>query len=290
MGSPHEFQPGPVFRPYLVTEGETFERGLPCLEVATSALVLIGKEVGYFPIVTPERFVDRLLQQWQIRGTVLGGVRILAKYQVLNPGNRFCRVDRVSHELLVHGKHPAVATAGVDAFVIVARDRAVRPVGFEAVINATRARLKSSWLPGSGWRVWLLRLFGAVVGTGVIIKPHVRVKFPWKLRIGDHSWIGESVWIDNLAEVSIGSNCCISQGAYLCTGSHRWDKESFDLEAKPITIEDECWVGAMARVAPGVVMGQGAVLTMCSVVVSNLDEWQVFSGSPALASKKRTVG
>jgi hypothetical protein len=89
------------------------------------------------------------------------------------------------------------------------------------------------------------------VGTGVVIKPHVRVKFPWKLYIGDHSWIGESVWIDNLAQVTIGSNCCISQGAYLCTGSHRWDRDTFDLVTKPIVIEDQCWVGAMARVAPG---------------------------------------
>ena len=69
--------------------------------------------------------------------------------------------------------------------------------------------LFNSWLPGSGWRVQLLRLFGASIGSGVVIKPHVRIKFPWKLSIGDYSWIGEEVWIDNLAEVSIGSNCCI---------------------------------------------------------------------------------
>ena len=147
----------------------------------------------------------------------------------------------------------------------------------------------NSWLPGSSWRVWLLRRFGASVGQGVVIKPHVRVKFPWKLRIGDHSWIGESVWIDNLAEVSIGNNCCISQGAYLCTGSHRWDKQTFDLETKPIVIEDQCWVGAMARVAPGVTMGEGAVLAMGSLAVSKLDEWQIFSGSPATGSKKREI-
>lgn len=133
----------------------------------------------------------------------------------------------------------------------------------------------NSWLPGSSWRVWLLRRFGAMVGQGVVIKPHVRVKFPWKLCIGDHSWIGESVWIDNLAEVSIGSDCCISQGAYLCTGSHRWDKEAFDLESRPIVIEDQCWVGAMARVAPGVVLRKGAVLAFGQIAFGDLAAWTI---------------
>lgn len=139
----------------------------------------------------------------------------------------------------------------------------------------------NSWLPGSGWRAWLLRAFGAEVGKGVVIKPHVRVKFPWRLRVGNHSWIGESVWIDNLAEVSIGNDCCISQGAYLCTGSHRWDKETFDLETKPIVIEDQCWVGAMARIAPGVVMGQGAVLMMGSTAIVDLAAAYVHDGHRA---------
>lgn len=145
----------------------------------------------------------------------------------------------------------------------------------------------NSWLPGSAWRAALLRVFGATIGTGVIIKPHVRVKFPWKLTIGDHSWIGESVWIDNLDQVSIGSHCCISQGAYLCTGSHQWDRETFDLETRPITIADQCWVGAMAKIAPGVVMAEGAVLTMNSVAVNELSAWQIHGGQPALPLKPR---
>lgn len=144
--------------------------------------------------------------------------------------------------------------------------------------------LFNSWLPGSGWRVRILRWFGAKIGKGVVIKPYVRIKFPWKLRIGDHSWIGESVWIDNLAEVRIGSNCCISQGAYLCTGSHRWDRVTFDLEAKPIIIEDQCWVGAMATIAPGVRMKQGAVLTMAEDAKMDVDAWTIFSSRGA---KKR---
>lgn len=147
--------------------------------------------------------------------------------------------------------------------------------------------LFNSWLPGSNWRVGLLRVFGADIGKGVIIKPHVRVKFPWKLSVGDHSWIGESVWIDNLDQVSIGARCCISQGAYFCTGSHRWDLDRFDLETRPIVISDQCWVGAMAKIAPGVVMAEGAVLTMNSVAVNELAAWHIHDGHPAQPLKQR---
>jgi putative colanic acid biosynthesis acetyltransferase WcaF len=150
-----------------------------------------------------------------------------------------------------------------------------RPRWVEACWRVVEGLLFNSWLPGSAWRVWLLRRFGAVVGAGVVVKPHVRVKFPWKLRIGDHSWIGESVWIDNLAEVSIGSNCCISQGAYLCTGSHRWDSEMFDLEVKPIVIGNHCWIGAMTRIAPGVKLKDGVVLALAQAATRDVDEWKI---------------
>ena len=145
----------------------------------------------------------------------------------------------------------------------------------------------NSWLPGSGWRAALLRLFGASIGEGVTIKPHVRIKFPWKFKLGNHSWIGESVWIDNLAAVTIGNNCCISQGAYLCTGNHRWDAEGFDLDAQPITLEDHCWVAGRAVVGPGVIMGEGAILTLNSVTSVNLSPWHVYAGNPAVMIKKR---
>lgn len=85
-------------------------------------------------------------------------------------------------------------------------------IGLEALLVASPIRLMA--------RCRLLAAFGAKLGRGVVIKPGVRVKFPRKLAIGDHSWIGERVWIDNLAPVEIGANCCISQGAYLCAGSH----------------------------------------------------------------------
>ena len=162
-----------------------------------------------------------------------------------------------------------------------------KPRLVEALWRILEGLFFNSWIPGSGWRVALLRLFGANLGTGVVIKPHVRVKFPWKLIIGDHSWIGEDVWIDNLAEVKIGNHCCLSQGAYLCTGNHRWELDSFDLVTSPIQIEDHCWIGAMARIAPGVVCEEGAVLSMGSTAAANLERWCIHRGVPAKAVKAR---
>jgi len=92
--------------------------------------------------------------------------------------------------------------------------------------------------PISGLKVLLLKMFGAKVGRGVVIKPNVNIKYPWLLEIGDYTWIGERVWIDNLASVKIGKNCCLSQGSMLLCGNHNYKKPTFDLIVKGIILED----------------------------------------------------
>jgi putative colanic acid biosynthesis acetyltransferase WcaF len=109
----------------------------------------------------------------------------------------------------------------------------------------------------------------------VVIKPRVNVKFPWRLEIGDHSWIGEGAWIENLAPVVIGSHVCVSQGAYLCTGSHDWSRVTFDLVTKPIRIDDSAWICAKAVIAPGVTVGKGAVVGLGAVATADVPEWRV---------------
>lgn len=143
------------------------------------------------------------------------------------------------------------------------------------------ALLVSSWLPGSWHRRAVLRTFGADIGRNVVIKPRTRIKLPWKLKIGDHSWIGESVWIDNLAPVTIGENACLSQGVYLCTGSHDWSRPSFDLIVKSINVGDGAWIAAGAVIGPGVQVGTGAVLALGSVATTNLNSNAVYRGNPA---------
>ena len=163
-----------------------------------------------------------------------------------------------------------------------------RPVIVEVLWILVQALFVRSWLPGATHRRWLLRLFGARIGTGVDIKPGVRVKFPWRLSIGAYSWIGEDVWIDNLAEVDIGENCCISQDAYLCTGSHDLHKPTFDLIVKPIRLEAGAWIAARAVVAPGVTVREGAVLSIGSVATVDLLPKTIYRGCPASAVVNRT--
>lgn len=159
----------------------------------------------------------------------------------------------------------------------------------EALWLICSALLVESWLPGSRHRVWLLRAFGARIGEGVRAKPRLRVKFPWRLQVGARSWIGEGVWIDNLAPVEIGADCCISQGVYLCTGGHDWSRRGFDLITKPITLSDAVWIGAKAIVGPGVSAGAGAVLTLGSRATKDLAPWTIHDGFPCAPLKARIV-
>jgi len=147
--------------------------------------------------------------------------------------------------------------------------------------------IKSHLIPFSRFKVWLLKCFGADIGRGVVIKPGVSVKYPWLLSIGDFSWIGENVWIDNLTTVRIGSHCCISQGAMLLCGNHNYKLPTFDLIIKPITINNGAWIGAKSVVCPGVSIGENAILTVASLATSNLDKNTIYQGLPAVAKTKR---
>jgi putative colanic acid biosynthesis acetyltransferase WcaF len=147
----------------------------------------------------------------------------------------------------------------------------------------------NSFLPFSGFRVFLLRLFGAKIGAGVVLKPYINVKYPWRLVIGDHCWIGEQVWIDNLDDVQIGSHVCVSQGAMLLCGNHNYRKISFDLTTGPITLEDGVWIGAKTVVCPGVVCHSHSVLTVGSVATRNLEAYTICAGIPATAMRKREI-
>ena len=149
--------------------------------------------------------------------------------------------------------------------------------------------IRSSLLPFSSIRRIVLRCFGAKLGSGVVLKPSVRVKYPWLLSIGDNSWIGEDVWIDNLVEVRIGANVCISQGAYLCTGSHDSSDRSFGLDLRPIILEDGSWVGARALIGPGVTIGVCGIATAGSVIIKRIPSFEIHAGNPAMFARRRIL-
>lgn len=148
---------------------------------------------------------------------------------------------------------------------------------------------RSTWCVSSALRCSLLRLFGARIGRGVVIRQGVMVKYPWHLHVGDHTWIGENVWIDCLTTVRVGSNACLSQGAYLCTGNHDWTDQHFGLRVEPITVGDGAWVGARSTLLPGVTLLEGAVAAAGSVVTRSVPAWQIVSGNPAIFLRQRVL-
>jgi putative colanic acid biosynthesis acetyltransferase WcaF len=138
-------------------------------------------------------------------------------------------------------------------------------------------------------KIFWLRSFGARIGTGVVIKPQVNIKYPWKLVIGDNSRIEEKVWIDNLAYVFIGNNVCISKGAFLLTGKHNYSAREFDLMILNIRLEDGVWIGAKSIVCPGVTCKTHSVLGVLSVATSDLQAYTIYEGNPAVSVKTRVI-
>lgn len=137
------------------------------------------------------------------------------------------------------------------------------------------------------WRNFLLRLFGARIGKGVMIRPSVTVTYPWKLSIGDWSWVGDNVTLYTLGEIAIGENAVISQQSYLCTGSHNYARPSFDIFTLPIHIESEAWLASNVFIAPGVTVGRGAVLGACSVVFKDVPSGMICAGNPLKVLRPR---
>jgi putative colanic acid biosynthesis acetyltransferase WcaF len=133
----------------------------------------------------------------------------------------------------------------------------------------------------SAIKCWVLRRFGAGIGQGAVIKPGVRITFPWKLTVGSNAWLGEDCWLLNLAPIVIEDSVCISQRAFLCTGNHDHSSAEFDLITKPIIVERGAWIGAGAFVGPGVKVGTHAVLTAGSVATRDLEPYGIFQGNPA---------
>jgi putative colanic acid biosynthesis acetyltransferase WcaF len=143
------------------------------------------------------------------------------------------------------------------------------------------------WLKIYGVKLCILRSFGAQIGAGVIIKPKAKISFPWRLSVGAHSWIGEEAWLLNLDQISLGNNVCISQRAFLCTGSHDWSKPTFDLVTGAIVIEDGVWICANVFIGPGVTIGRNSVVTAGSIVTKDLPSDMIYGGNPCVAVRPR---
>lgn len=149
--------------------------------------------------------------------------------------------------------------------------------------------IRASWNPFMKIKILLLKSFGAKIGKGLVIKNNVNIKFPWKLTLGNNVWLGENTWIDNLDEVKIGNNVCISQGALLLTGNHDYTLSTFDYRNAPITIEDGAWIGAKTVVCPGVKVKSHAILTVGSIATKEMEAYSIYQGNPAQKIRMREI-
>jgi len=138
-----------------------------------------------------------------------------------------------------------------------------------------------------GWRRFILRMFGAKVGKGVLVRPSVKITYPWNVSFDEHAWIGDEVVLYSLSNISIGNHAVISQRSYICTGFHDYSKSSFDTILKNVVIENGVWLATDVFVAPGVRIKEGCIVGARSSVFSDLPSNMICIGTPAKPTKKR---
>jgi putative colanic acid biosynthesis acetyltransferase WcaF len=138
-----------------------------------------------------------------------------------------------------------------------------------------------------GWRQFLLRSFGAKIAPGSDVRASARIWSPRNLAMEKNSMIAAGVNCYNMALVSLGERALVSQNAVLCAGNHRIDDPEFQLIAGSITLKAHSWIATEAFVAPGVVVGEGAVLGARAVALDDLNEWTLYVGNPAVVKRMR---
>jgi putative colanic acid biosynthesis acetyltransferase WcaF len=139
------------------------------------------------------------------------------------------------------------------------------------------------------WRLSLLRLFGAKIGSGCKVAPSCFVWAPWNLEMGNYACLGDGVDCYNVDKIVLGDYSTVSQRAFLCSASHDISKIERPLFHKPIRIDTHAWVCAEAFVGPGVTVGEGAVVGARAVVMKPVEPWAVMVGNPAVKLKSREI-
>ena len=165
-----------------------------------------------------------------------------------------------------------------------------RPKWFEAVWYLVKCAFFLSALPWpNGFKRRLLRLFGAQVGVGLVIRPRVNIHMPWKLVLGDHCWIGEDCEFLNLETITFQDHVAIAHRVYLATGNHNYKDHTMPYRNAPITIERGTWVASCVFIGPGVTIGEHSVVAAGSVLTKSVSPWSVMAGNPASKVRERVL-
>ncbi len=147
-----------------------------------------------------------------------------------------------------------------------------------------------SYLPWpSKLKCAVLRIFGASVGEGLVIKPNVNIKYPWNFKVGHFAWIGEAVWIDSLGRVTLGSNVCLSQGCMIETGNHDWSDPAFGLVIGEVVVEDGAWAAVRSLLLPGSRLATHSVLAAGGVLNGDTEPFSIYAGNPAVKVRTRIL-
>lgn len=140
------------------------------------------------------------------------------------------------------------------------------------------------------WRRFFLRLFGAKIHRRSFVHPSVWIWAPWNLELGAYSCLAPKCKVYNTGKISIGSQTTISQGAYLCPGSHDISDPRFPMICSEMIIEDNAWIATEAFVGGrNVRIGEGAVIAARAVVFETVEPWTVVAGNPAKFIKRRVI-
>lgn len=141
----------------------------------------------------------------------------------------------------------------------------------------------------NGWRCFLLKVFGAKLGSGCRVQGGAEIWLPSNLQMGNNCWLDGGAKIYNVAKIKLGDNCVVSAGAFLCGAGHDVESPIFELIAKPIKIGDSAWIASSAIVLPGVKIGDGAVVAAGAVVSKDVNPWTIVAGNPAKTIKSRVI-
>lgn len=108
-----------------------------------------------------------------------------------------------------------------------------------------------------------------------------------KITIGKSSFINYNVFFDSFSPIKIGNKCFVAMEVMFCTSEHEKVKEehyiavSSKTTGKPITIEDNCWIGARAIILPGVTIKEGCIIAAGTVVTKDCEAHCLYAGVPA---------
>ncbi len=142
-------------------------------------------------------------------------------------------------------------------------------------------------VPFHGWRRFLLTMFGADIHRTARVYPSADIWYPRNLTMAEYSCLASGSVCYCMDKIELRPHALVSQGAYLCGGTHDVDAPSFQLISKPIVIGANAWVAAGAFVGPGVIVGDGSVLGARGVSVKNLAPYTIYAGNPARPIRRR---